>query len=211
MPHEPKMWFRPARGKWYVTIDQVQHCLGSDETLARQQYHKLLAAPPEPPKPKPVSAATSLAVLFDQFLDWCQHEREPETYRWYQKRIESFLRFHPGLTVEALQPYHVKEWVRSHPDWADGQKRGAMIAVQRPLNWALEEGRIKHSPIASMRKPSQGKRQDVISPEEYGNLLTLVRDAAFRDLLTVSYETGCPGCRSGRCCSHARRSCRRQR
>ena len=39
----PKPWFRPSRNVWYVTIDGVQHNLGSDESRAFEHYHRLMA------------------------------------------------------------------------------------------------------------------------------------------------------------------------
>ena len=29
-------------------------------------------------------------VIVDEFLDWCEKHRAPDTYRWYKDRLESF-------------------------------------------------------------------------------------------------------------------------
>ncbi len=46
------------------------------------------------------------------------------------------------------------------------------------------------SPLASIEKPQQGRREQLVSEEEYRNVLTaLVSDEA-HDLVTLSWETG---------------------
>jgi integrase len=42
-----------------------------------------------------------------------------------------------------------------------------------------------------MRKPAEGKREQVVLPEHYKAVLDCSPDQEFRDLVTVSWETGC--------------------
>jgi integrase len=70
-------------------------------------------------------------------------------------------------------------------------KRHAMMAVQRCLNWAAKKGYIPYSPIAKIDKPQGGRRDYLITPEEYERILSLLPNQEFRDLLMVSWETGC--------------------
>jgi integrase len=41
-----------------------------------------------------------------------------------------------------------------------------------------------------MEKPAQGRREQLVTPEDYEEALGLVKDQAFRDLLELSWETG---------------------
>src|SRR5262249_11436548 len=94
------------------------------------------------------------------------------------------------LTVAELRPFHVQEWIDKQK-WSDGMKRDAIVTVQRAFNWAEGQGYINKSPIRFVEKPSPGKRDRLISPDEYAAILTFVRDQEFRDLLEVSWEAGC--------------------
>ena len=42
-----------------------------------------------------------------------------------------------------------------------------------------------------MKKPKGGKREVVVSQAEFDDILSLAKDDGFRDLLIVSWETGC--------------------
>jgi integrase len=81
--------------------------------------------------------------------------------------------------------------VDGHPDWNPGMKRGRMQAVQRALNWAVKQGRIEQSPVAFVEKPPPGKREVVIDYPTYQRMRELTWTQEFRDLIDVSWETGC--------------------
>ena len=183
----PKPWYRPKRGVWYVTLDGKQHNLGPDRDEAFESYKKLLSQPQ-----RRVVTSGAVVVVIDLYLDWCQMHRRPETYRWYADRLQSFSSaIGAELTVASLRTFHVQQWVDSHPDWSNGSRRNAIASVKRALRWAEEQGHIDRSPIANMKKPACGKREVVITDEQYQAMISGTRDEAFRDLLTVSWETGC--------------------
>ena len=52
-------------------------------------------------------------------------------------------------------------------------------------------GLIEASPVRHVEKPRAGRRDVVITPDEYAWILGQVRDEPFRDLLVVCWETGC--------------------
>src|SRR5258708_4819612 len=94
------------------------------------------------------------------------------TYDWYRKYLQSFARFKAeayrvvDLTVDQLQPVHVYQGADANPAWKTG-KRGAMTAVQRTLKGAARAGMLKapggKSPLASLEKPAQGRREQLIT------------------------------------------------
>lgn len=187
MPHYPKPFFRKSRGLWYVQIDGKQHNLGADRTVAFERYHALM----QQPTGQRV-ANDSVVAIIDAFLDWCQKHRAPATYEWYHWRLQLFAQSIPrGLTVGQLRPYHVQQWLDSQQCWGPGSQHNGCRAAQRAMNWAAKLGYIDHSPIAHMEKPRPGKREVVISDEQFAELMSFVRDPGFADLVTVTWETGC--------------------
>jgi integrase len=98
------------------------------------------------------------------------------------------------LTIDQLGSVHVYRWVDAQPGWKTS-KRGAMTAVQRAFNWAAKAGLLKSvggtSPLAALEKPAQGRREQLVSEAEYREVLGLVKDQEFVDLLELSWETGC--------------------
>jgi integrase len=141
---------------------------------------------------EPVPAiGDSVVAILDSYLEWCLKHRAPRTFDWYRDYLQSFARSIPrDLTVERLKPIHVQQWADSQPGWGRG-RRGAITAVQRAFNWATKMGLIGASPVRHVEKPRAGRRDVVITHEEYGWILGQVKDQEFRDLLVVCWETGC--------------------
>ena len=174
-----------------VNIRGVRHKLGPDKDEAERLFHVLMSKPPEAP-----IAPDAVLRIMDEFLTWVRTHRAPETLDWYQKHCQLFTDYlkakgKKNLLVKDLAPYHVLDWVDSRA-WSDGTKNGACRAVQRAFNWALKRGRLKVNPIAYIdEKPPPGRREDIISPAEYAELMKHVKEGCFRDLLVVSWECGC--------------------
>jgi len=187
MPHFPKPFFRPNRGLWYVQLDGKQHNLGPDETAAFTAYHKLMGQPQ-----KRAVVSNSVLKVIDDYLEWCQQHRAEETYRWYLDRLQSFAKtIDKDLAVADFRPYHVQKWVDAQKDWAKGSRRNAIASVKRALRWAQEQGYIEVNPIALMKKPACGRKEQIVSEAHYKQMLKETRDLEFRELLTVTWETGC--------------------
>ena len=79
----------------------------------------------------------------------------------------------------------------SKPIWGANHKRGAIVAVTRPFNWAAKLGYLPASPVRGVEKPAATKRDSRMTPADFALLLSHVKDAPFRDLLTFAYEAGC--------------------
>lgn len=185
MARTPKPWYRKDRKAWFVTIDGQRHNLGAEREAAFQQFHEMMARPKKRAVP-----SRSVAAIIDAFLEWTLKHRAPRTYDWYLERCQWFIATIPNLTVDQLQPFHVQEWVDSNSAWANGHKRGCMIAVQRPFRWALRMGYIDRNPLAHLEKPPAGRRDQCISQEEYRALLEHSRDEPFRNLIEAAWECG---------------------
>lgn len=185
MARTPKPWYWEERGSWYVTIRGTRHNLGADRSEARRAFHALMSKP----VPKPVQRADTVAAVVDRFLDWVQKNRAPDTYVWYQSRLQLFVTRHPDLTVEELRPIHVQEWIDS-VHGSPGTKRNYARTIQRAMRWAAQMGCIDVNPIAGFQKPKGGVRSTVLSSEDFAELLSLIRSSDFKELLTFAWETG---------------------
>jgi hypothetical protein len=112
--HFPKPFFRSARNAWFVQIGdrQIKLATGKDEAFIR--YHELMAKPSLPHVTQ-AEAQKLVVVIVDEFLDWCEKHRAPDTYRWYKDRLNSFIAtIDPALTVDQLKPLHVQKWVDNY-------------------------------------------------------------------------------------------------
>lgn len=65
-----------------------------------------------------------------------------------------------------------------------------MVAVQRALNWAaVRMGLITENPIRGIEKPKAGRRELVITAGQFHDIVSVIKDTEFRDLLTLRWET----------------------
>lgn len=180
----PKPWNRKGRG-WFVTLNGRQIKLGKRRKEAFERYQQLIAKPQ-----KRVIASDSLLAIIDTFLDWSQKHRAPDTYAWYRDRLERFAQTYPDLRVVDLRPFHVQEWIDGM-EVANGTKRNYGRAVKRCVRWAKQQGYVDDNPIADLQLPRGGKRELVVSEEEWATILDLVPDRSLRDLLITTWDTGC--------------------
>jgi integrase len=191
----PKPWWREDRQAWFVTIRGERHNLGSDKETAEREFHRLMSKGPDEPRIERASTGLSVAEVFEKFLDWCQKHRAGRTYDWYLEHIQGFIDFlkkPAAMLAASLKPFHVVEWADKHPSWGDNYRRGAIIAIQRPFNWAAKLGYIPESPIRYIEKPQPTRREQVIDL----NAWQTIRDHyeagdPFRELLEFAWETGC--------------------
>jgi hypothetical protein len=147
MPHYPKPFFRKSRGLWYVQIDGAQHNLGPDRDAAFAAYRDLMAQPARQPV-----RADATCLLIDQFLEWVEKNRAPETYVWYQSRLQLFVQRYPALRVADLKPFHVQQWIDAF-EVSSGTKRNYARSIIRCLNWCEEQGLVDRLPLRHFKKP----------------------------------------------------------
>jgi integrase len=129
--------------------------------------------------------------LLDAFLEWVRKNRAPRTYAWYKENIQRFVDSIPArLTIVELKPYHVTCAMDAYPHWANNTRHDFISAVKRAFNWALDEEIIDRSPLVRMKKPTREAREMALSPSEYAQVIEVVKEPCFRDLLEVAWETG---------------------
>jgi integrase len=190
MPQFPKPFFRASRNVWYVQIDGKQINLGADRDSAFALYHKLMAARGRGETHAAAVCGQSLVAIIDVFLEWVQKNRSPDTYEWYRYRLERLAQKYPDLRTDELKPYHVQQWVDDY-DFSVTSRRNYLRTIKRCLTWAVRQGYLDRNPIAAIEVPAAEHREIVISPAEYAGLLSVVKDEHLRDLIVVTWETGC--------------------
>ncbi len=140
---------------------------------------------------------SSLTVhsLVTKYLAWCGKHRSPRTLEWYTGHLDNFLA-HLGEAGETpaaeLKPYHVIEWIDAQAGWGDNYARGAIVAVQRAYNWAVEMGYLPATPLKGLKKPPAKRRETYMLPEDYDAILALLGPSdPFRDLFRFVWHVGC--------------------
>jgi len=197
MARRSKPWWHTDRQCWYVNIDGQRYRLGPDDDEADREFHRLMSLPPEQRVAKAAVPSTgpTVAEIFEKYLEWCQKHRAPRTYEWYLDHLNSFVAFlgkSDEMPVANLKPYHVVEWADTHPTWGDNYRRGSIVAVQRPMNWAAKLGHITASPISYIEKPQATRREQVVTVEEWKAIRDYYKKGdPFRNLLEFAWETGC--------------------
>jgi integrase len=158
----------------------------------RRAQHRLLD---QPTKENTMSITPTMSQITLKYLAWCQKNRSPRSLEWYAGHLSGFL-VHLGddrnLPISSLKPFHVIEWIDSKDTWGSTYKRGAVVAVQRCLNWAEELGHIDSHPLKKIKKPPAGRRDNPMMPEDFLVMLAGVREGdPFRDLFLFIWHTGC--------------------
>ena len=186
MSRRPKPWFREARGEWFVTIGGVQNNLGHHKKLAFERFYELMRQPQE----RKVDPRSVIPII-NAFLDWVKQHRSPDTFEWYRYRLERFAAKYPDLRVDDMKPFHAQKWVDSYPDFAVTSRRNYLRSIKRCLAWAVKQGYLDKNPLLALEVPAAEGREVVIEPEEFEKLLSFCRDENFRDLVVLTWETGC--------------------
>lgn len=190
MARRPQPWLRRSRG-WYVQHNGKQVFLGKDKAQAFKHFHELMSCPTR----KVVKVSEGFFTVCDQFLDWTKRNRAARTYDWYIERLQPFVdylvRVNASITVQGVKPFHVTNWLATHPNWSSTTRRSSIIAVQRCFSWAGKMGYPINSPMESLEKPPANSRDRVISPDEFKAILAKSPDQQFKDLVTSAWETGC--------------------
>jgi integrase len=190
----PEPFKRTQTNSYYVQIRGKQISLGKDRDAAWQKYHRLMAGETD------LAPSTPAAVIIDQFLEWVSINQAPATYDFYKRHLTSFARFIGArLRVSELKPYHVTRWVdREYKGQSNTSKFAAFRSAQRSFNWARKQGIIQSSPIERLDKPTPGRREDYISPEQYAEIVRTVKarpdqntQKPFLEILTVLWGSGC--------------------
>lgn len=205
-------WYWEARDGWYVNVGGRRHSLGEHQPgAARPEKSKKTGRWNSPPQideafrrllagaaPRAPARGDAVIAVFDNFLAWCHENRGALTTSRYQDFIQDFVAASPEegglkygeLPAGRLTSRHVSDWLGRRPSWGPTTRKNAITALQAGFNWAVQNRGLDRNPIRGMKKPQAKRRSDVVSPAEFEEMLALVGDGCFRDLLVVSYDSG---------------------
>ncbi len=203
MAKKASPWWWEARKGWYVQLDGQRHFLGEHpESRPKPRKGKtgwnapqeILDALATLQKGQP-QAGDSVAVVLDDFIGWNLENRSELTVKGYQKYCQDFINFSYSevklgeLDVNVLTSAHVTAWLASKSTWQSTTKRNAITALIRAFNWAVKNRGLGRNPISGMEKPQANSPREIITPEEFENLIKHT-SPRLTDLLIVSYDCG---------------------
>lgn len=90
-----------------------------------------------------------------------------------------------------LRPFHVEEWVGDYAGLSKTSRRNYIRSIKRCLRWSKQQGYIDHNPIADLEAPTAERREVFVPDDDYSQLLDVIPDDNFRDLVVITWETGC--------------------
>jgi integrase len=202
-PNHP--WYSAAKNAWYVELGATRHRLGKHpDGVDPPHKRKTGDSPPRPPeeiekayhrlmatadRKLPQASTLRVATICDLFLDYSERHHAPDTYVIYKNFLQDFCDRYGTVLAKDLKPNHVTRWLDSHPGW-DGCRRNAIVAVKRVFNWADAEGIFQPNPIKSVKKPPQRSRDRILTATERQEILDVIKDDEFRELVFAMMETG---------------------
>jgi integrase len=188
MPRDSKPWFRKDRDAWFVTIHGRRFNLGPDKEAAFNRFYELMLHGDDE---QPNQDDISVFQLFDEFLEWTSNQRAPRTYEWYKDFLGKFSQhLKSDRPADRLKPYDVLRWIAKHTTWSNTSQNSGIRAVQRAYRWGHRMGLIPSNPMQFIEKPRCGRREEIITPAQYADLLTNIRSKHFKRLIMVAWETG---------------------
>jgi site-specific recombinase XerD len=207
-------WFRKQTCAWYVEIDGKQHKLGThpaDEAPRKgkrgwsppaeiaRAWQELLRRLNQPAEAAPDAPRQDIlfAEVAHRFKDGIKGQIQEDTRVWYLGYLQDFMDHHPRIRVASINRELVRAWLDADrkPPWGVSSIRGAICALKRCLNWAVEQHLIRANPITGLKKPRARRRTRILSPEERAAILAMFPEGdPFRDFLVALQESGCrPG------------------
>jgi integrase len=201
MPKKP--FFRKHDGWWVVQLRQGsrrwQHKLvkgarpkGKDtEQQAYQLFNQLMAKGSDTlPAPDKIRMADLLRV----FLEFSSTNHKENTFNWYRFYLVSFDTLYGSLRPTQVTSEIVDSWLKTETGWK-GSRRGAVMAMKRVFNWAVDNHKIISNPLRRMKVPPGRSRERFLTPEERKKIYDFYADGdPFRDFLLAMEQSGCrPG------------------
>ena len=194
MARQNKIWWYKERKCFYVNINSKRHRLDPDRKKAEKMFHKLKSQEPQEVEPD------SVGEVLDAFIGWNYENRAKRTADRYKDFCQEFVFDicketrveHRDMLVSELSPRHVSQWLSTKPQWNNTTKHNAIGALIRAFNWGIRNHGIKRNPLQGMEKPKPNRRTDILAPGEFESIIGHYEEGdPFRDLVTVSYDTGC--------------------
>jgi site-specific recombinase XerD len=184
--------WRADKNAWYGQVGGVRHTLAHGKKNlpdARKKLAELLREVGQ------AVEAPSLMVgeIAELRLTWLKANRGARTLRdskWYLRLFVERSLPYGRMQAADVRPFHVQEWLGHHPAWGDQTRYHAITVVKSTFNWAVKQGYLKQSPIATLERPRATRRLVCTGAKDLALILPWVRSDDFREYLTVLSATG---------------------
>jgi integrase len=199
---DPFYW--ASRDGWFIKITgengkRTNLRLGDTKKEAKTAWQKILKAEE---KAKQVGNELLLEVLVDQWagVQLIRMERGEVTKEWLTRRssmLWAFLKDHPGLTCQGMQPWMLLDWIAKQK-WKPNTERMLLTVAKQVFRWGVRNKRIAENPIDGIDMPSATRAEGCITDEQHKQIFDrcgLNRSTrALRPLIILLRHSGCrPG------------------
>jgi integrase len=196
VPRKPSVRYFPSRNAYYCQIGGVQHKLA--DAPAGDDY-------PDGPCYKAAlkeflnlslgnvreGEGICLTVVLEEYAKHLEAAGKRSLWHWVRmmNKVNAAL---GRITVAALKPFHVQQWLDGQTRWSPGTKKLALERLNRALNWSVQQGRIPVNPIRGrIEMPQAGRRgQEYVLPEEFLEIILKGCHAPMRAYLRALRDTG---------------------
>lgn len=166
-------FYKKSHNGWYVRIGKSDVFLAKRETEAWAQYRKLIALSSSQGESATVSGV--LLAYMEDLRCTVSKDRMAKIDRYVRQFIDFIGEY---LEVEEMNRSHVIEWLEENKGsqdkpryWSQSAKRDAGQIVRSAFRWAMNEGRIRRNPVASLRLEEPTPRQTLIDNEVHAKLV----------------------------------------
>jgi integrase len=194
-----KPWYRAAKNTWYITHKGRKISLGvhgrENRKEAEEAWHRLVVEGGKEiltfsPRNQVVQSALTCQEMADRFLTDRGPSLRPPTLSLYKTYLLLFCQVHGPKAVADLTPSLLGSFV-NRPTWSVATRSVVLAIIRAAVRWALVNRVISVNPLLGLKTqtcPSRGERC-TWAEEDYHKVLG-VADSAFRNYLTVLWETG---------------------
>lgn len=114
----------------------------------------------------------------------------PEAYAQRQTTFREFAERYGPIPVDQLKPYHLTDFVESHPRWSSPSTRRQKAAqIKAAFQWAYDQGRIDRHPFHTIRYPDGHRRPDM--PDATLDKICAVANKHYERVCRFLRLTGC--------------------
>lgn len=136
------------------------------------------------------ASCRTIADVIKPYFDWAAKERAPNSIarmRLSWQQYASSLPSADWLEVSVASAY---AWAATHSHWSANTRAGRLTDLTTVCNWLVRARLISENPMSGLQKPPRESRKKYVTFELHRRILHIVKDAMFRALLRLAWETG---------------------
>ncbi len=172
MGRQAKPWYCTQTDRWMVYLDGQKISLAKGKGNKVEAKERFLQLELERSlNPDPQSRDATVASIVEAYLDFAKPNLSERTRYERTAILQSFCEAHGFRKIRECLPFHLTKWLRSQTTWkSDWTIHGAINAIQRPFNWAVQQGLIPKNPFKGITHPP-GEPRRPLTPAEFQALL----------------------------------------